>query len=202
MMYPSRRVHKKFGGISVNHMLTRPFLILLTIVLAFTVSLNTVSATSVDPDFKDKYNALEKSGFYNPETNKILLSEETAKSYYDFSNEELNVIKTHLANLTDKEISNILELNNIDPDAIDANTETAHANWVWLIPVGIGLILAGGIIFSAMYFSHKEKMTLINKCYDKGGSPKVSSKDKAGLNGTTNSGAAEQAGGYKFECVK
>ncbi len=153
-------------------------------------------------DFQEKYAALEQSGFYNPETHEILLSEEIAKSHYDFTDQELADIKNRLANLTDSEVDMILDFNGIDVDEIEAGADTAHANWIWLIPVGIGIIVAGGIIFSALYFSHQEKMTLINRCYDKGGNPRVSSQDKAGLKGTTNSGEAQQAGGYKFECVK
>lgn len=184
--------------------ISKPLLVLMSLLLVFTFSLNSASANSNDPDYQEKYDALNKSGFYNPETHKILLSEEKAKSYYDFDDEELKEIKNRLENLTEEEINTILDLNGIDPDELNADVDVdgAHANWVWLIPIAIGMVLAGGIIFSALYFSHKEKMTLINKCYAKGGNPKVSSNDKAGLKGTTKSGDAQKAGGYKFECKK
>ncbi|MFA1739998.1 hypothetical protein [Lysinibacillus fusiformis] len=61
-----------------------------------------------------------------------------------------------------------------------------NANIVWFVPIVVGaIIVAGGIIFSALYFSHKEKMTLIDKCYANGGYPEIDSKDKAGAKGTT-----------------
>lgn len=205
-MYPlvvMSNIHIEIGGLILKKILWKPFLAVIAFALVFTVSLNSTSASNNDdPNFDAKYNALEKSGFYNPETHELLLSEEIAKSYYNFSDEELNEIKDRLASLTDEEINKILEFNGINPNDVEADPNGAHANWFWLIPVGIGIIVAGGIIFSAMYFSHKEKMTLINRCYDKNGNPKVSSNDKAGLKGKTDSGAAERAGGYKFECVK
>ena len=71
-----------------------------------------------------------------------------------------------------------------------------------MIPVVVGIVVAGAIIFAALYFSHKEKLDLNTKCADRKGYAKIDNRDKAGLKGTTSGGEAQKAGGYKFECIK
>lgn len=73
---------------------------------------------------------------------------------------------------------------------------------IWGGVAALGILAGGGLIFYAMYSSHEEKQTLINRCYDKGGNPVVDSRDSAGVEGTTDSGAAKHSGGYRFECQK
>ena len=58
------------------------------------------------------------------------------------------------------------------------------------------------MIHYSMYTTHAEKQNLINQCYQNGGSPVVDSRDSAGVEGTTDSGAAKNEGGYRFECQK
>ncbi|WP_052059801.1 hypothetical protein [Lysinibacillus fusiformis] len=151
-----------------------------------------------------KDDAINNSTYYSVKTHEIVLFEEEALSLNPYlENQELNYVKNYLENLSDEEIDEILIQNGYNLDDIKIDTELGHANIVWFVPIVVGaIIVAGGIIFSALYFSHKEKMTLIDKCYANGGYPEIDSKDKAGAKGTTDGGAATKAGGYKFECKK
>lgn len=63
-------------------------------------------------------------------------------------------------------------------------------------------LIGSALIFSSIYFNHKEKTELIDKCYEKNGTPSVESADKADVSGTTKSASAKSNGGYKFEFVK
>lgn len=65
-----------------------------------------------------------------------------------------------------------------------------------------GILAGGEAIFYAMYSSYAEKQMLIDPCYDNGGTPVIDSRDSSGVEGTTDSGAAKHAGGYRFECQK
>jgi len=181
-------------------LLLKSFVVFLASILFSSVLFSSAQAT--ESDTQKKVDAINKSSFYNVETNEIMLSKDLAKSFYDFSDSELKEIEDKFRNLTQGEIDYILKLSNVDLDEIDVDENVAHANWVWVIPVVAGIIVAGGIIFSALYFSHKEKQNLINKCYKQKGKPVIDSRDSAGLKGTTKSGSAKKAGGYKFECKK
>ena len=59
----------------------------------------------------------------------------------------------------------------------------------------LGIITGGGLIFYAMYTSHAEKQNPIHQCYANGGNPVVDCRDSAGVEGTTDSGAASREGG-------
>jgi len=50
--------------------------------------------------------------------------------------------------------------------------------------------------------AHSRLAALINQCSNNGGTPSIDSRDSAGVNGATDSGAAKKAGGYRFECQK
>lgn len=151
-----------------------------------------------------KTDAINSSTYYSIKDNKVVLNEQQAlEKNSSLTSHEIQSVKNQLNNLTETEINKILIDNGYDLNEIKlTNTQDGHANWIWLIPVVTGIVVAGGIIFSAMYFSHKEKMALINKCYSHKGRPVIDSRDKAGAKGTTNSGSASKAGGYKFECKK
>src|SRR5699024_12695194 len=66
----------------------------------------------------------------------------------------------------------------------------------------MSILTGGGLIFYAMYTTHSEKQSLIDQCYDNGGTPVIDSRNSSGVEGTTDSGAAKTAGGYRFECQK
>ncbi|WP_411346251.1 hypothetical protein ACE3MZ_09815 [Paenibacillus sp. WLX1005] len=157
------------------------------------------------PDLEQKQTALSESLVYQQDTGTIVINQVKAKQLYSFSEQELKGYTTFLNSLTPEETNDLLQAYGVDvstTNATDGNVVTPQiAPIIWIGIIAIGVI-AGGVIFSALYFNHQQKMTLINRCYDEGGTPKIDSRDQSGLNGTTNSGAAEGANGYKFECIK
>lgn len=153
---------------------------------------------------EDKNDAITSSTYYSIKTHEIVLNEQEVLSKdSSITNQEIDQVKQILEALTDEEIDEILVQNGYSLETLKIDTDSAHANIVWYVPVIIiGLLVAGALIFSALYFNHKEKMNFVNKCYDHSGYPQIDSRDKAGLNGTTNSGEAAAAGGYTLECRK
>ena len=157
------------------------------------------------PDLESKQAALSESLVYQSNTGKIVINQVKAKQLYSFSEQELKGYSAFLSSLTPDETHDLLKAYGVDVSTAtptEGNVVTPQiAPIIWIGIIAIGVI-AGGVIFSALYFNHQQKMTLINRCYDEGGTPKIDSRDQSGLNGTTNSGAAEGANGYKFECIK
>lgn len=149
---------------------------------------------------------LADSMFYDPSSDKVRL-DESRIDYRRVNQAEIDQVRTGLENLTDQQINQVLADNNYDPatlrksDDSGASVRIAPAV-IWGGVAILGILAGGGLIFYAMYTSHEEKQNLINQCYDNGGRPVIDSRDSAGIEGTTNSGAAEQAGGYRFECQK
>ena len=115
-------------------------------------------------------------------------------------------MRDDLGAFTDEEIDKVLLQNGYDLKETKVSGEdvatTNVAPVVWLSGAAIATLVTGALIFSAMYFNHKEKQNLIDKCYENDGYPEVDSRNEAGVEGTTDSAAADHAGGYKFECKK
>ncbi|WP_458119966.1 hypothetical protein [Paenibacillus sp. Z6-24] len=156
------------------------------------------------PDLAKKEAALSESLEYSARTGKIAINQVKAKQLYNFSDQEIKGYAAFLDSLTPDETKELLTAYGVDVSAADTGNgeitpQIAPIIWIGIIAIGV---IAGGVIFTALYFNHQQKMTLINRCYDEGGTPKIDSRDSSGLNGTTSSGAAEGANGYKFECVK
>lgn len=188
----------------MRKILSKHFLFIMSVSLVFAMLLsNSASAASLDSDYEAKVDAINKSGFYNPETNKMVVSRELAKSFYNFSESELDAIQTNADNLTQEQIEYILAISGVDLDNLDININSAHANWLWLIPVILGIIVVGGLIFMGLYFNHSEKIYFGTMCMQQyNGSVKLDSRDSAGWSGTTSSAKAEAANGYSLECIK
>ncbi len=158
------------------------------------------------PDLKEKEAALGQALTYDNTTGKIILQKEIALQKYAFNETDLNGYSSFLKELTPEQTKELLTAYGIDIHTQDSpktsggiSVQIAPIIWIGIIAIGV---IAGGVIFTALYFNHQQKMTLINRCYDEGGSPRLDSRDSSGMNGTTNSGAASAANGYKFECIK
>lgn len=149
--------------------------------------------------------AISQSTYYSVKEHKIVLNEQEVLSINPaVETQYIEEVKTRLAALTNEEVDQILLANGFVLEEVKIDTDLAHANIVWYIPVliGMAILATGALIFTALYFNHKEKTNLINKCYANGGYPVIDSRDKSGVKGTTNSGSAKAANGYKFECRK
>ncbi|MBA9028843.1 chromosome partitioning protein ParB [Peribacillus huizhouensis] len=151
-----------------------------------------------------KNEAIANSTYYSVKKHEIVLNEQEALSANpNITKKEINEVNKFLKSLTGEDIDQILVTNGYSLEDVKIDSDLAHANIVWFVPVIIIALLAtGALIFTAMYFNHTEKQNLINKCYANGGYPVVDSRDSSGVKGTTNSGAAKAANGYKFECKK
>jgi len=105
--------------------------------------------------------------------------------------------------LSPKDIEEIVLDNGYDVGTLNVDPDLGHASAItWVAVVLVAVLITGALIFTALYFSHKQKMNFINRCYNNRGYPKIDSRDKGGVKGTTNSGSASVAGGYKMECRK
>ncbi|MFB5660306.1 hypothetical protein [Alteribacillus sp. HJP-4] len=186
--------------------------LLIFAVVFSTFALSAGHAAPAQPNEKDmdemmlneRDSALVKATFYNTETGTFELDEEIAREHYNFSDEALSSIKIAMEDISPEQAEQLMADANIDiydtEEEDGASTQVAPA-LIWGGIAVIGILTGGALIFSSMYFNHQEKTQLIDRCYDEGGNPVVSNQDSAGVNGTTDSGAAERAGGYTFECV-
>ncbi|WP_246819238.1 chromosome partitioning protein ParB [Corynebacterium sp. HMSC04H06] len=123
--------------------------------------------------------------------------------------EEVDQVEAGLADLTDEQIDQVLIDNGYEPDEMrDSDSDNSGVSFriapaiIWGGVAILGILTGGGLIFYSMYTTHAEKQNLINQCYQNGGNPVVDSRDSAGVEGTTDSGAAKNEGGYRFECQK
>ena len=94
--------------------LFKPFLTFLAFILVFSFSTSFAAANTIDPDEQEKITALDNSSFYNVKTNEVIFSRDIAKSYYDFTEEELDAIEEEYSQLTQDQIDLILDINGID----------------------------------------------------------------------------------------
>ncbi|MBK3497204.1 hypothetical protein JFL43_20715 [Viridibacillus sp. YIM B01967] len=172
---------------------------LLIMVLLFSTFFSPITKAN---ELSTKEDAINNSTYYSIKTHEIVLNEKQALDLNpNIEQAELDMVKQAIEKLSDAEIDTLLINNGYDLDEIKIDTDFGHANIAWFVPIIIGIILVvGAIFFSTLYFSHEEKMSLINQCYANNGYPVIDSRDEAGVNGTTDSGSANQAGGYKFEC--
>ncbi|MDO5032127.1 chromosome partitioning protein ParB [Corynebacterium sp.] len=170
---------------------------------------NDSAAVVIDADA----DALAGALAFDPATQKIIVDEAALdENGVDLTASEIASINAELAQLEQSEVERALEESGQDPEKVAApemeegiglRAAPAVIPIAWKVGIAIiGILTAGALIFTAKYFSHKEKMTLINKCYDNSGYPVVDSRDKGGVEGTTDSAKANSAGGYKFECRK
>ena len=153
---------------------------------------------------EDVNEAIAKSTYYSVKDHEIVLNKKEAlEKNPSVTKRDIREVEKFLRALTDEDIDQILLDNGYSLEEVKVDSNLAHANIAWFVPVIIIAILAAGaLIFTALYFNHKEKTNLINKCYANNGYPVIDSRDKSGVSGTTNSGSAKAANGYKFECRK
>jgi hypothetical protein len=148
--------------------------------------------------------AIANSTYYSVKDHEIVLNKKEALDKNpNLAKKDIKEVQKFLKALTDEDIDQILLDNGYSLEEVKIDSDLAHANIVWFVPVIIIAILAAGtLIFTALYFNHTQKQNLINKCYANKGYPVIDSRDSSGVNGTTSSGAAKSANGYKFECKK
>lgn len=150
--------------------------------------------------------ALAEATYYAPGADEIRLAEDRI-DHSRVTEAEVDQARAGLENLTDDQINQVLVDNGYDPQEIrnSANgpgTSRVAPIIIWGGLALIGVLVGGGLIFHAQYNSHEEKKSLVEECLKHGGQPVLDSKDAAGLEGTTDSVAAQQEGGYRFECQK
>lgn len=150
--------------------------------------------------------ALVEAVYFDSDTDEFRLNEDKI-DHNRVTAEEIDQAESELADLTDDEIDQVITENGHDPEQIrEPNTSGITPMVAPVIIWGgvalIGILTGGGLIFYAMYTTHAEKQNLIDQCYGNGGTPVIDSRDSSGVEGTTDSGAAKTAGGYRFECQK
>lgn len=174
--------------------------------LAFILSFSTLFSPTAEAQSNfSKKEALAYSVYYSVKDNILVLNEaEALEKNSNITESDIKEINKFLNSMTESDINNILEENGYNLEDVKLeNTELAHANIVWFVPIVLIAILAtGAIIFTSMYFSYKEKKNLVDKCYSNQGYPVIDSRDHTGIKGKTDGGAAKKAGGYKFTCKK
>lgn len=149
---------------------------------------------------------LAEATYYDAGTDEIRLDERSIDSSR-VTAAEVDAVRLGLETLSDEQIDEVLLDNGMNPDEVRHTVEPGTSlriapAIIWGGVAILGILAGGGLIFYAMYTSHAEKQNLINRCYDNGGAPVIDSRDSAGVEGTTDSGAAQRAGGYRFECQK
>lgn len=144
--------------------------------------------------------ALDKSVYVNLETRTVHLDKEKALHYYRFTDEELNQIQQTLDNLTEEEIEQIIIHSTANSDGGAEPRVASIIVWVSIAILAIFTSIA--LYFSSKYMTHKEKQTLINRCYDIGGRPVIDSGDTGGLGGAPEKAWWKISNTYTFECVQ
>lgn len=162
-------------------------------------------AQEIDSDVQSPA-ALVEAVYFDSDADEFRLNE--AKIDHDrVTTEEIDEVESELSDLSDEEIDQVIAENGYDPDQVrepnpSGVTPMIAPAVIWGGVALIGILTGGGLIFYAMYTTHSEKQSLIDQCYDNGGTPVIDSRDSSGVEGTTDSGAAKTAGGYRFECQK
>ncbi|MGM0876786.1 MAG: chromosome partitioning protein ParB [Bacillota bacterium] len=178
---------------------------LITVLLVFALIFSSLLTPVTNAQaLESKNEAIANSTYYSVKNHEIVLNEiEALSSNPNLEMKDFKEVKKFLKSLTDEDIDQILVANGYSLEEVKIDLDLAHANIVWFVPVIIiAILVTGALIFTALYFNHTEKQNLINKCYANKGYPVIDSRDSSGVNGTTNSGAAKAANGYKFECRK
>ena len=169
------------------------------------VAVPSAHAREVDPQIRGPL-VLAEAMYFDAGTDEIRLDERSIDSSR-VTEAEVDTVRRGLTQLTDEQIDEVLIDNGMDPDEVRQTVEPGVSlriapAIIWGGVAILGILAGGGLIFYAMYTSHAEKQNLINRCYDNGGTPVIDSRDSAGIEGTTDSGAAKREGGYRFECQK
>ncbi|MCE7791706.1 hypothetical protein K8O68_04585 [Salipaludibacillus sp. CUR1] len=107
--------------------------------------------------------ALEKSVYVNTLTKTAHVDNEKALNYYEFNNDDLELIQNELDNLNDYQIQAM----------IDHATATSEGEMqplvapaiVWGGIAVLGIFTGTALYFSPKYLNHVEKQNLINRCY-------------------------------------
>ncbi|PVE64401.1 hypothetical protein [Priestia megaterium] len=155
-------------------------------------------------DISSKEDAVNESLFYSPYEDKVIFDKEKALSLNDqLTDGDIKIVESYINNLDSDTIDDILVDNGYDLEDVKVDTDLAHANLIWLVPIAIiGILTAGTILFTSKYLSYKEKKNLVDKCYSHGGYPQIDSKDKSGVNGKPKAGSGSSSGSYSFKCIK
>lgn len=176
-----------------------------SLALSQIVSTPVVQAHELDPQIQGPL-VLAEAMYYDAGADEVRLDE--GKIDHDrVTAAEVNGVQAGLANLSDEQIDQVLADNGYESEDMRQPHDMGFPSGSHPQSSGggvavLGILAGGGLIFYAMYTSHSEKQNLVNQCYDNGGTPVIDSRDSAGVKGTTDSGAAKQEGGYRFECQK
>lgn len=177
----------------------------ITVLIVFALMFSSLSAPVTNAQaMVSKNEAISSATYYSVKKHEVIVNKQEAlAANSELSQTDFKEVEKFLKSLSDADIDQILIDNGYSLEEVKIDSDLAHANIVWFVPIAIIAILAAGaIIFTAMYFNHTQKQNLINKCYANKGYPVIDSRDSSGVKGTTNSGAAKAANGYKFECKK
>lgn len=181
-------------------------LFLATLMLTFVIHPGTGYAQVVTKDGSEALmlspeavDALEQSIFVNTMTNTAHIDQAKALQYYDFTDKELTTLQHQLDQLTEDEVTEIVNYTLANSGEEAQTRSVSLIIWVGVIVIGIVTSLA--LYFSSKYITHKEKMTLIDRCYDAGGTPIIDSADVGGLNGAPEKAWWKISSTYKFECA-
>lgn len=182
------------------------------LILSLIVSSASASLAQVQPvgeqEYSAKVTAFYESIFYNVNTGELELVEEIAAEKYSFTKNELAEMNSMVDSVTKEEVDQLIKEHNIDLASYEGevlyneNGDELIQPFAFIYLVGIGLILISAYFFYSRYLDYKEKMTLINRCYDRNGDLVVDSRDKSGVKGKPNEGDAKRVGGYNFACKK
>lgn len=173
--------------------------------VASTIATPVASADELDEQIRGPL-TLADAMYYDAHSDQIRLDE--GRIDHDrVTNDEIQRVEAGLEKLTDEQIDAVLADNDLDPDQTRQSDDSGVSFRIapviiWGGVAILGILTGGGLIFYAIYTTHEEKKQLIDKCYSNGGTPAIDSKDSSGVEGTTDSGAAKHAGGYRFECQK
>ncbi|SES05414.1 hypothetical protein [Salipaludibacillus aurantiacus] len=144
--------------------------------------------------------ALEKSVYVNTLTRTAHVDNERALNYYEFTNDELELIQNELDNLNDYQIQAMID--HATANSEDEMQPLVAPAIVWGGIAVLGIFTGAALYFSSKYMNHVEKQNLINRCYDMGGTPSIDSGDTGGLHGAPKKAWWKMSNTYSFECVK
>lgn len=177
--------------------------LIFTLIASMTLPTYSKASTDYSNEYNQKENALSLALFYNTSTGKVFLDESIALSNYNFEQEELDFVKAYFNNLSVNDTTSLLKSQGLDVSIYQNKTKNVIVGRVapiiiWAGVAIVGILTAGAVIFTSKYFNYKEKQNLVNKCYNAGGTPKLDTRDRTGVNGKVSSSSSA----YAFECIK
>lgn len=156
----------------------------------------------------DLTSVISNSIYFVPQTGQLTVNELQVRNVFtgvELDDDVFSQARAQLASLDDEEVDRLLIQSGYNPAEVRVENDQATASVapiIWIAGIAIAALTTGALIWVSKYYSHKEKMRLIDQCYANGGYPEVDSRDKGGVKGTTKSGEARSAGGYNFKCRK